>query len=160
MTEECVQHSELLELINRLVEWCNSLLRFISDKLGEEAIGEAMERLVNEVYKQRFEGMKSIKYDELVNYFYKLFKERNYVFDVIRRDEETTFIITYCSTGGRLVEKGIAAVTNQAWPWSFNKAGVPYYCVHAYFFNKLWKELGIPVKIEFGKPCKYIIHKV
>jgi len=58
----------------------------------------------------------------------------------------------------------------KAYPWSFNRVGFPYYCAHAYFLNELFKELGLKIKIEYGRqyddkgnkidePCKYIVYK-
>jgi hypothetical protein len=78
------------------------------------------------------------------------------------------------NAGGRLVRDGIAkrqgAITKKAYPWSFNRVGLPYYCAHAYFLNELFKELGIHVKIEYGRqyddqgnkinePCNYYVYK-
>jgi hypothetical protein len=83
-------------------------------------------------------------------------------------------VITGCGAGGRLVRDGVAkrqgAITKKAYPWSFNRVGFPYYCVHAYFMNELFKEIGLKIEVEYGRqyddkgnkidePCKYIVYK-
>jgi hypothetical protein len=162
MNEEPIDCSDLRMLINRIVEWCDSLLKFISEKLGEEAVGEAMERVIDEVYRPRFEGLRSMTYKELVDYYYRSFKARNYEFTVIEERDKIVFVITRCTTGGKLIEDGKAGKTRNKWPWSFNEIGFPYYCTHTYFFNKLWSELGVPVRVEPEQPgrlCRYIFFK-
>lgn len=83
-------------------------------------------------------------------------------------------VITGCGAGGRLVRDGVAkrqdAITKKAYPWSFNRVGFPYYCVHAYFMNELFKEIGLRIEVEYGRqyddkgnkidePCKYLVYK-
>jgi hypothetical protein len=95
-------------------------------------------------------------------------------FHVEEDGEKFVVLITGCNAGGRLIRDGIAkrqnAITKKAYPWSFNRVGFPYYCAHAYFLNELFRELGIKVKIEYGRqyddqenkidePCKYIVYK-
>jgi len=161
VSEEFMHCSSLYELINRLVEWCNFLLKFISERLGEEAVGEAMEKLVNNVYRSRFECLRSMTYNEIVDYYCKSFKARNYEFTIVEEKDKSIFIITRCTTGGRLVESGIAGKTRNTWSWSFNRINFPYYCTHTYFFNNIWNDLGIPIRVEPepGKFCRYIIKK-
>ncbi len=95
-------------------------------------------------------------------------------FHVEEDDEKFAVKITGCGAGGRLIRDGIAkqqdAITKKAYPWSFNRVGFPYYCAHAYFLNELFKELGLKIKIEYGRqyddkgnkidePCEYIVYK-
>ena len=95
-------------------------------------------------------------------------------FHVEEDDEKFSVKITACGAGGRLIRDGIAkrqgAITPKAYPWSFNRVGFPYYCAHAYFLNELFEELGLKIKIEYGRqyddkgnkidePCRYIVYK-
>jgi len=95
-------------------------------------------------------------------------------FHVEEDDGKFSVKITACGAGGRLIRDGIAkrqgAITPKAYPWSFNRVGFPYYCAHAYFLNELFEELGLKIKIEYGRqyddkgskidePCKYIVYK-
>jgi hypothetical protein len=67
-------------------------------------------------------------------------------------DEKFTFIMDPCGSGGRLWRKGRYetpydfAVTSKAYPWTFNREGLPYYCVHCPFLNELlpMQYLGFP----------------
>lgn len=47
-------------------------------------------------------------------------------------EEQDRYVVTLdpCGTGGRLKRKKDIAVTKQAYPWSWGKSGVPYYCTH------------------------------
>jgi len=67
-------------------------------------------------------------------------------------DEKFTFIMDPCGSGGRLWRKGRYeppydfAITSKAYPWAFNREGLPYYCVHCPFLNELLpiRYLGFP----------------
>lgn len=67
-------------------------------------------------------------------------------------DEKFTFIMDPCGSGGRLWRKGRYqppfdfAVTSRAYPWTFDREGFPYYCVHCPFLNELLpiRYLGFP----------------
>jgi len=67
-------------------------------------------------------------------------------------DEKFTFTMDPCGSGGRLWRKRTyepprsLAVTSKAYPWSFNRAGLPYYCVHCTFLNESMpmQYLGFP----------------
>ncbi len=56
--------------------------------------------------------------------------------------------------------------TKKAWPWSWSKAGVPYYCVHCC----IWSEIiptelnGYPTRVTLWnedpeKPCRWAFYK-
>jgi hypothetical protein len=95
-------------------------------------------------------------------------------FHVEEDDEKFTVAITGCNAGGRLLRDGIAkkegAVTKKAYPWAFNTAGFPYYCIHATFINEVFRNLNLKMKIQWGRqydeqgnkindPCRYLIYK-
>ena len=95
-------------------------------------------------------------------------------FHVEEDESKFVVVITGCGAGGRLVRDGVAkrqdAITKKAYPWVFNRAGFPYYCVHAYFMNELFKEIGLKIEVEYGRqyddkgnkidePCKYLVYK-
>jgi hypothetical protein len=87
-------------------------------------------------------------------------------------DEKFTFIMDPCGSGGRLWRKGAygpprdLAVTSRAYPWSFNCAGLPYYCVHCTFLNESMPMcyLGFPTwpvdpPASAGDECRWYIYK-
>jgi hypothetical protein len=58
-------------------------------------------------------------------------------------DERFTFVLDPCGSGGRLWRKRRYeppfdfALTERSYPWSYNRKGYPYYCVHCFFMNEL-----------------------
>ncbi len=47
-------------------------------------------------------------------------------------EEPDRYVVTHdpCGSGGRLKRTMSVATTKKAYPWSWGKAGVPYYCCH------------------------------
>jgi len=87
-------------------------------------------------------------------------------------DEKFTFVMDPCGSGGRLWRKGTyepprdLAVTSQAYPWSFGREGLPYYCVHCTFINESMPllYLGFPTwpvdpPSGAGDACRWYIYK-
>jgi hypothetical protein len=87
-------------------------------------------------------------------------------------DEKFTFVMDPCGSGGRLWRKGRYeppdgfALTAEAFPWSYNRQGFPYYCLHCSFLNEILpcRHMGInnwPVDppAEPGDVCKWHLYK-
>lgn len=167
-------YEEFRPLHDRYVEIINSLLTFISKKLGEEAIAEVSQYYVEQTATSMFIRMKTLNHEQLVSALVDLHRRHYSGFYVEENDEKTVITIPECNVGARLLKDGIAqqegGLTKKAWHWSFNCSGVPYYCIHAHIFNNLFEKLGLPVEMEWGtqydeegKPtgesCRYIIRK-
>jgi hypothetical protein len=136
---------------------------------------EAFERKkVIELLGPKYERYKGMSAEQKVAAICNSMRAHFSEFHVEEDDEKFVVAMTGCNAGGRLVRDGIAkrqgAITKKAYPWSFNRVGFPYYCAHAYFLNELFKELGIHVKIEYGRqyddqgnkinePCNYYVYK-
>ncbi|MFQ5762381.1 MAG: hypothetical protein ACE5PO_05030 [Candidatus Bathyarchaeia archaeon] len=170
--------SELYEdfrpIHDRYVESINSLLTFISKRLGEEAVEEAARCYVEQTATSIFSRMKAMNHEQLVGTLVNLHRKHYSDFYVEENDDRTIITISGCNVGARLLQAGIAqregGLTSRGWDWSFNRAGVPYYCVHAHIFNELFKKLELPVEVQWGKQyddegnptgetCRYIIQK-
>jgi hypothetical protein len=141
---------------------------------GEEWLEEFNRKRVFQTYEPSFRAMKNMSPEQRVDTLCGLERTMYTEFHVEEDKERFVLVITGCNNGGRLIRDGIAkqqnAVTKKAYPWSFDRVGFPYYCVHAYFFKELFKELGIRIEIQWGRqyddqgkpvdePCKYIIYK-
>jgi len=165
---------EFRPIHDRYVEGINSLITFISEKLGEEAVAEAVQYWVEQTALGIFNQMKTLNYEQLVSALVGLHRKHYSGFHVEESDEKTVIVIPECNVGARLIKDGIVqqtgGLTKKAWNWSFNRSGVPYYCIHAHIFNNLFEKLGIPVVVEWekqyddegkstGETCRYIIHK-
>jgi len=136
---------------------------------------EAFERKkVFELLGPKYERYKGLSVEQQVEAICNSMRAHYSEFHVEEDAEKFVVKIAGCGAGGRLVRDNIAkkqkAVTKKAYSWSFDRVGFPYYCAHAYFLNELFKELGIKVKIEYGRqyddkgnkinePCRYIVYK-
>jgi hypothetical protein len=129
---------------------------------------------VFELLGPKYERYKGMSVEQRVEAICNSMRAHYSEFHVVEDAEKFVVKITGCGAGGRLVRDNIAkrqnAVTKKPYPWSFDRVGFPYYCAHAYFLNELFGELGIKIKIEYGRqygdqgnkidePCKYIIYK-
>ena len=71
-----------------------------------------------------------------------------------------------CGTGGRLMRTRSVGVTKKAYPWSWNRSGVSYYCLHCCIeFEIIATELrGYPIRINLcperpEDPCVHLFYK-
>lgn len=83
-------------------------------------------------------------------------------------EEQDRYVVRYdpCGTGARLRRARNVGVTKKAYPWSWGKAGIPYYCSHCCIhFEILPIELqGYPVRITLmgerpEDPCVHLFYK-
>lgn len=83
-------------------------------------------------------------------------------------EESDRYVARYdpCGSGGRLRRTRSVGVTKKAYPWSWGKVGVPYYCCHcAMHWEILPAELtGYPAKIVLvgdrpEDPCIHLFYK-
>jgi hypothetical protein len=84
------------------------------------------------------------------------------------KEEPDKYVVTYdpCGSGGRLRRTRSVGVTKQAYPWSWGKGGVPYYCTHCCMhFEIIPIELqGYPVRVNLiadkpEDPCVHLFYK-
>jgi len=167
-------YEEFRPIHDRYVESINSLLTFVSQRLGEKAVAEAARYYVEQTTTDMFTRMKTLNHEQLVRAFADLHRKHYSRFYVEENSDKTVITVAECNVGARLLKDGVAqregGLTKKAWDWSFNRTGVPYYCIHAHVFNGLFQRLGVPVVVEWGKqyddegkatdePCRYIIRK-
>ena len=169
---------DVYEQFHRLHDlYCDhiSMLQVTLAEIKGDKWFEAFDRnSVFEAFGPRFEGWKELSVEERVEAVCNSHRAHYSEFHVEEDEEKFVVVITGCNAGGRLIRDGIAkrqnAITEKAYPWSFNRTGFPYYCAHATFFNELWKGLGIAAQLQWGRqyddqgnkidePCKYLIYK-
>jgi hypothetical protein len=149
---------------DRMVCWCNFLFAFIAKRLGEEAVGEVNQQLVEEIYTPRFLPLKTMTAKQR---FENLCRSHRANFSEIEREEDAQayrVIVRRCGSGGFLKKEGLpqdyGAVTTKAYPWSFGRAGVPYYCIHGSCFNHLFNKMGLDIEVTYHDDfCIYTIRK-
>ena len=97
------------------------------------------------------------------------------------REEKDRYVMLFdpCGSGGRMRRTGQLdgipprtgepfnmGVTQKAYPWSWGKKGVPYYCIHCSVWHEIMpiEKTGVPVKItDYNEdpqaPCAWYIYK-
>jgi len=83
-------------------------------------------------------------------------------FTVVEEPDRYVVIADPCGSGGRLRRIKDVGVTKKAYPWSWSKVGIPYYCCHccAYFEIFPTELRGYPIRIHevTDKPEDPCIH--
>jgi hypothetical protein len=94
--------------------------------------------------------------------------ERSHHANITVTEEADRYVAKYdpCGTGGRLRRIKELAVTKKAYPWSWSKAGIPYYCAHCCI---RWEQIpielrGYPLRINLcgarpEDPCIQLFYK-
>lgn len=176
--EEAIRYiGELVEefrpLHDRYVEWIQSLLVFIAEKAGEEAVEEALIKTFSDVYREKLLSLKNMSHEDIVKSRSKSHRSHFSEFHIEEDDEKTILVIDYCGSGGHIQKQGerFGGKTKGCFPWSFDQAGVCYYCSHEAVFSQFYTELGLDfMKYEFhrqfddqgrptGQACRWIIYK-
>lgn len=85
---------------------------------------------------------------------------------IVEEAERFVLIHDPCGTGGKLRRTGQYGVTKKAYPWSWGKVGVPYFCTHCCIFWELTgiEVCGYPLRIHENvdkpqEPCIQYIYK-
>ena len=145
----------------------------LAEAHGEEWL-EGFTRARMARWRSIFETMRDMSPEDRVKMICDIHRPMYSEFHVEEDDEKFVIAITGCNNGGRLIRDGIAkqqnALTKKAYPWCFNRAGVPHYCIHAAVFDEIFKDLGLKIEIQWGKqydeqgkqidePCRYVIYK-
>jgi hypothetical protein len=162
---------------DRFAEFIQALLVFVSEKLGEEAVNEALTAVYNNVYKKRVMANagwkpKETTVEELAGFWCRANRDHWNEFYVEEDDEKFTVVITHCGSGGKMHDARIPGETAKAYPWSYNQAGVNYFCCHEPVFEACAAAAGLPTEEQHeyqtiyndeGKPvghlCKRVAYK-
>jgi len=145
----------------------------LAEAHGEEWL-EGFTRARMARWRSIFETMRDMSPEDRVKMICDIHRPMYSEFHVEEDDEKFVIAITGCNNGGRLIRDGIAkqqnALTKKAYPWCFNRAGVPHYCIHAAVFDEIFKDLDLKIEIQWGRqydeqgkqidePCRYVIYK-
>jgi hypothetical protein len=157
-----------------LINWVSACYGKLAEAYSEDWLVNFNREFFFEQYDSRFEPFKDMTPEKRLKAMLDGFRLNYHEFEVDEDDEKYIVKITGCCNGGRLLKEGLAkrqnAVTKEAKPWSFNRVGFPYYCIHANDFMAIWAKYGIKMKIAWGQqyddegnkiddPCIYYIYK-
>ena len=156
------------------VNWITSLLTFIGEELGEEAVEAALRRTGEEFVRPR--RATDPAWDELPAEVRAraivAAMVANFGTCEVAEDDEKFVLSFHCGSGGRLIDEGAyegehAYLTlQQRGPRTFDRDRLPVYCAHCSVNNELqpleWG--GTPTSIEFpperpGEPCIHHVYK-
>lgn len=158
------------------INWVTSLLSFIADELGEEAVERALRRNGDDfIHARRMEG--DGEWDALPAAVRAKVIARAMVanFGAVEVDEDDEKIILSfrCGTGGRMIDEGRYDddggpyhTLREPAPRTFNRDSLPVYCAHCSVNNEIQSvEWGAaPTSIEFppehpGESCVHHVYK-
>ncbi len=149
-------------------------LTFIADTYGEAELEKAFRRIGEPNYK----GLAKLTPEQFMQLrvesmrVHRIGSEEMGVDRVVEEKDRYVLIMDPCGSGGRMRRIGRTGppfnygVTKKAYPWSFGKKGVPYYCCHC----AMWSEIqpiewfGYPARItDFNDdpkaPCIWYVYK-
>lgn len=173
------------ELLDRAVErwrslqdysisWVTSLLTFVGEELGEEAVERALRRFGEEYVRARRETgipWESLPAATRAKAIARAMVSNFGSVDVTEDDERITLSFR-CGTGGRLVDEGryegpdAYLTLRERGPRTFGEESLPVYCAHCSINNELqpleWG--GVPTSVEFptrrpGEPCVHHVYR-
>jgi hypothetical protein len=140
------------------------LLTYIADTFGEEHIAECWRRQ-SEVFVRNWLA-KGYSIEEQVQMDAEQQRQLSGVFTVANERDRYVITCDPCGSGGRTRRDKIGGVTKKAYPWSWGKSGVPYYCVHcALDWEIVPIEAGrYPLRINLigdrpEDPCVHLFYK-
>lgn len=177
-TEKALNYTdELYEMFRGMHDGFINTISLMHGKLAEAYGEEWLEGFTRKRmarWRSTFQLLKEMDPEKRVERICEIHRPMYSEFHVEEDEEKFVVVITGCNNGGRLIRDGIAkqqnALTLKAYPWCFNRVGIPYYCIHAAIFNEIFKELGLDIEVQWGRqydeqgkpvdePCKYIISK-
>jgi hypothetical protein len=152
---------ERIVLHDLFADFCVALFTWIGRNLGEERLQDmfifcfeqSARRQLYDLYDPALKrGLEAflIARDSWVAHSCSGAGEHGGAFRLEEDDEKFTFILDPCGSGGRLWRKHRYeapfdfSVTEHAYPWSYDRKGFPYYCIHCFFMNELlpYRHLG------------------
>jgi hypothetical protein len=156
------------------INWITSLLTFIGEELGEEAVERALRKTGEEFVRPRRTG--DVEWGDLPAEVRAKVIVRamvaNFGHCEVTEDDEKFVLSFRCGSGGRLIDQGAyegehayLTLTERAGR-TFQRDALPVYCAHCSVNNEIqpveWG--GTPTSIEYpperpGEPCVHHVYK-
>lgn len=174
--------SRFASLQDYSVNWVTSLLTYIGEHLGEEAVEDALRRFGETYLRERRAGGDAPAWADLPAEVRARALLRPMVANgagvAVSADDERITLSFRCGTGGRLVDEGRYRpaeddgpgrgylVLQGDGPATFGVPGLPVYCAHCSVNNELQPQEwdGAPLTVEFptrspGEPCVHHVYR-
>jgi hypothetical protein len=174
--------AEAVPIHDMMGDLAASLLTFIGDRLGEEAVEEAWRWAADDLWMPFLTSFKeSGDVEGFARTFVMFLHSHRYKFSVVEDDERWTIEVEAGTSGERMLVEGKVrgaggdpsghhnfGSTTKAYPWTLGFENFPYYDVHSAVWMHLQpQELGWPVlDVEYGRKAhgevaetRFIIYK-
>lgn len=123
-------------------------ITYIAERLGEDAVEESWRMIGEELWKPvMIRILESEGPTGLAKAHALMLRSHGYKFHVEEDHEKFVFFSEYCPSGGRMMQEGKLqgdtshpmqlGCTKKPNEWSYNREGLPYYCVH----TPLWMDM-------------------
>ena len=159
-----------------------SLLTFIAQELGEEAVERAWRHVGEDVWRPFIEQFRDRDDTSgLAAAFAGSLISHRYDFEAVEHPDRWSFEVNWCTSGERMVTEGKVAgvepdadghhrfgATARAHPWTLGHERFPYYDVHSALWMKLlpaewgWDVMDVeyePRRLETPVVARYVIYK-
>jgi len=147
-------------LHDAMAEQILGLISFIADRLGEDAVEQAWQALLEPMWHDRAGKILAQDRRAIVKALAATWRAHSTSgvgpmpgsFTITEDDEKFTFAMNPCGSGQRLVRLGryeaspLYGFTREAHDWSYDREGFPLYCSHCSFMNE-----SLPIK-WYGMP--------
>jgi hypothetical protein len=156
------------------INWITSLLTFIGEELGEEAVERALRRTGEEFVRPRRTG--DVAWEDLPAEVRAKVIVRAMVANLgeceVTEDDEKFVLSFRCGSGGRMIDEGryegehAYLTLTEKGGRTFQRDALPVYCAHCSVNNEMqpleWG--GVPTSIEYpperpGEPCVHHVYK-
>ena len=150
-------------------DWVYALLTWIADTCGEESLPEVLafsKEKINAVFLDQLKGLKTKK--QVIQWYTEQMRAHRSgpgeSGTLTVREEEDRFVISCdpCGAGGRMRLGGeldgsparteapyCLGTTKKAYPWSWGKKNVSYYCLHCSIWHEviMMQTTGVPTRL-------------
>ncbi len=131
-----------------LVKMLDIVLSYLAEEAGEEAVARALRRRTEFTLPGLLAEIKTPE-DSLVRVT-TFHRGHGSTMSIKEDNEKYIFTLDPCGTMGRLWRSGPVGTTKKAYPWSWNRTGVPYYCAHCCLQSEIMpvEARGYPIGIH------------
>ena len=155
----CTEHKTMND---NLIAFIDVVLTHLAS-FGEEEIPKILRKRYEDKVKKWLVVTPGIM--ETLHVFTELQRSHFTNFTVVEEPDRYVVSMDPCGSGGRLRRNQSVGKTKKAYPWTWGKSGVPYWCVHCCVIEQIATELcGYPIKVnEYSDdpeaPCVQIYYK-
>lgn len=166
-------------------DWAYADLDYVAKKFGEEEVPLMLRHAYGILTKSVYKFTPGTTLEDLIlrsaemNRSHRAGPRETGHLDISEEEDRYIISLNPCGSGGRMRRTGEMdgipprsgppfnlGTTSKPYPWSWNKAGVPYYCVHCCVWNEQLsiEAVGYPIRVtgycdDPEKPCAFIYYK-